>query len=115
MLRTASGNLGIRHAGNHFRHAGRKGKIHLTTTCQTKPGGEKAMQHTDPLDQLAILGLKVAWVTDLGEQVSFDPEIGVVMADPELCRREIARQTLELWRMCQEGDGSWTGELPDAS
>lgn len=71
------------------------------------------MQHIDPLDQLAALGIKVAWVTGLGSQVSYDPEISVVMADPDLCRREIAQQSLDLWQEC--GGHSWTRDLPDAS
>lgn len=71
------------------------------------------MYHVDPLDQLATLGIRIGWITDLGPQVSYDPEAGIVNADPEMCRREIARQTLDLWRAYRED--TWPGELSDAS
>lgn len=69
--------------------------------------------HADPLDQLAALGIRIGWITDLGKQIAYDPEVGIVNADPDLCRREIARQALDLRR--EYLGSAWPDELPDAS
>lgn len=70
------------------------------------------MQHIDPLDQLAALGIKVAWVTGLGDEIAYEADLRVVMADPDLCRREIARQTFDLLR---DRGPHWPDDLADAS
>lgn len=63
-----------------------------------------AHAHTDPLDQLAALGIRVTWLPDSGGEVSYAPDLRVVIADPTVCRREIARLALEMW-----GDESGSG------
>lgn len=67
------------------------------------------MLHADPLDQLAALGLRIAWLPNYDHQVSYTPDLGLIIADPDLCRREVLRLALRLLNEQSETD------LPDAS
>ena len=67
------------------------------------------MLHADPIDQLTALGLRVPWLPDSNREVSFTPDLNLIVADPDLCRREVLHLALRLLNEQSETD------LSDAS